>query len=44
MSLWDYARADGRQVSYERIVLPLMSDGLAVDMLLSGMVFDKAFG
>ncbi|MGE5147399.1 MAG: PAS domain-containing protein [Candidatus Eiseniibacteriota bacterium] len=44
VNLWEYARHDGRHVRYERLVLPLSSDGKTVDMLLSGMVFDKAFG
>lgn len=44
LSLWNYVRGDGRHVRYERLVLPLMGDGVTVDMLLSGMVFDKAFG
>ena len=43
-NLWDYARHDGRHVRYERLVLPLSSDGVTIDMLLSGMVFDKAYG
>jgi hypothetical protein len=44
LSLWEYTRDDGRHVRYERLVLPLMGDGATVDMLLSGMVFDKAYG
>jgi hypothetical protein len=43
-SIWEYTRHDGRHVRYERLVLPLMSDGAIVDMLLGGMVFDVAYG
>ena len=44
VSFWNYSRADGRHVRYERLVLPLMGDGVTVDMLFSGMVFDVAYG
>jgi hypothetical protein len=44
VSLWDYSRADGRHVRYERLVLPLMGDGATVDMLFGGMVFDVVYG
>lgn len=43
-STWQYARKDGRTVRYERLVLPLSSDGKQIDMLLGGCVFDWAFG
>jgi hypothetical protein len=41
---WDYTGADGRHVSYERLALPLSSDGQTVDMLFGGIVFDTAYG
>jgi hypothetical protein len=41
---WDYTGADGRHVSYERLALPLSSDGTTVDMLFGGIVFDTAYG
>jgi hypothetical protein len=40
----DYTGTDGRHVSYERMVLPLSSDGETVDMLFGGAVFDSAYG
>jgi hypothetical protein len=41
---WEITRADGRHISYERLAMPLSSDGKTVDMLLGGIVFDKAYG
>lgn len=41
---WDYTGADGRHVSYERLALPLSTDGNTVDMLFGGIVFDSAYG
>jgi hypothetical protein len=41
---WEYTRADGRHVRYERLGLPLMSDGKTVDMLFGGAVFEAAYG
>lgn len=41
---WEYARDDGRHIRYERLALPLSSDGRTVDMLFGGAVFDKAYG
>jgi hypothetical protein len=41
---WAYVRSDGRHVAYERLALPLSSDGKTVDMLFGGCVFDLAFG
>jgi hypothetical protein len=41
---WEYSRADGRHIRYERLALPLSSDGKTVDMLFGGIVFDKAYG
>jgi hypothetical protein len=35
-SRWNYTKYDGRQLSYEHVILPLSSDGRAVDMLLGG--------
>jgi hypothetical protein len=43
-STWEYSRADGRHVRFERLVLPLSSDGETIDMLLGGIVFDTAHG
>jgi hypothetical protein len=40
---WEYVRRDGRYVAYERMVLPLSSDGKTVDMLFGGCVFDHSF-
>lgn len=44
VSVWEYTRDDGRHVRYERLVLPLVSDGATVDMLFGGIVFDVAYG
>lgn len=44
ISDWEYTRGDGRHVRYERLVLPLMADGVTVDMLFVGMAFDVAYG
>jgi hypothetical protein len=41
-STFDYVRRDGRHIRYERLVLPLSSDGNSVDMLFGGCVFDIA--
>jgi len=41
---WSYTGADGRHVGYERLALPLSSDGQTVDMLFGGVVFDSAYG
>lgn len=41
---WDYTRRDGRHLNYERLALPLSSDGKSVDMLFGGIVFDAAYG
>ena len=41
---WDYTGTDGRYVTYERLALPLSSDGETVDMLFGGVVFDAAYG
>lgn len=35
-SRWDYTKQDGRMLRYERLLLPLSSDGRTVDMLLGG--------
>jgi hypothetical protein len=43
-TIWEYTRADGRHVHYERLGLPLMTDGRTVDMLFGGVVFDAAYG
>jgi hypothetical protein len=34
--------ASGRRFAYERLLLPLSADGLRVDMLLGGAVFEEA--
>jgi hypothetical protein len=41
---WEYTREDGRHIRYERLALPLSSDGETVDMLFGGTVFDQAHG
>jgi len=41
---WEYTRNDGRHMRYERLALPLMSDGSKVDMLFGGAVFEAAYG
>jgi hypothetical protein len=41
---WEYTRHDGRHIRYERLALPLSSDGKTVDMLFGGAVFEKAYG
>jgi hypothetical protein len=38
-----FTRGSGRHLSYERMILPLSSDGTAVDMLLGGVCFDEAY-
>jgi len=43
-STWEYTRENGRHVRFERLVLPLSSDGATIDMLLGGIVFDTAHG
>ena len=40
---WEYTRQDGRHIRYERLALPLSSDGKTVDMLFGGVIFDLAF-
>lgn len=42
--MWEYGRADGRHVRYERLALPLSHDGRTVDMLFGGAVFEAAYG
>jgi hypothetical protein len=37
-SRMDYVKDDGRHLSYERLLLPLSSDGRTVDMLVGGAV------
>ena len=36
VSRWNYSKDAGRHVEYERLILPLSSDGRAVDMFLCG--------
>lgn len=43
-AVWDYTRHDGRHIRYERLALPLSSDGKTIDMLFGGVVFDQAYG
>jgi hypothetical protein len=43
-STLEYTRKDGRHIRYERMVLPLSSDGKSIDMLVGGCVFDHAYG
>ncbi len=43
-SMLDYKRKDGHYIRYERMVLPLSSDGKKIDMLIGGCVFDLAHG
>ncbi len=38
---WDYRKHDGRYLKYERIILPLSSDGQKIDMLLCGAHVDE---
>jgi hypothetical protein len=35
-SKWSYTKQSGRQMTYERLILPLSSDGRTVDMFLCG--------
>jgi len=37
---WSFVKDDGRWVAYDRLALPLSSDGLTVDMILAGIVGD----
>jgi hypothetical protein len=39
----EYTRRDGRHVKYERLVLPLSSDGATVDKLLAGFVVEQSY-
>jgi hypothetical protein len=41
-SCYDYQKTDRRWISYERILLPLATDGATVNMLLCGMVMRGA--
>jgi hypothetical protein len=34
---WDFAKDDGRWLTYERLTLPLSQDGKSVNMLLAGV-------
>jgi len=43
-SVKDYNRKDGHHIRYERLVLPLSSDGKTIDMLLGGCIFDVPHG
>jgi hypothetical protein len=38
-----YTTGSGRHLVYERVILPLSSDGETVDMLLGGIRFDEAY-
>jgi len=38
-----FTRGNGRFLAYERLILPLSSDGRSVDMLLGGICFDEAY-
>lgn len=38
-----FTRGSGRFLAYERLILPLASDGKSVDMLLGGICFDEAY-
>ena len=40
----EYTRNDGRHMKYERLVLPLSTDGMTADKLLCGVVAEFAFG
>ena len=37
-SRWNYEKNNGRQLTYERIILPLSADGKSVNMFLCGAV------
>ena len=37
---WQYTKRDGQYLKYERIILPLSSDGHSIDMLLCGACMD----
>lgn len=39
-SRWNYTKHSGRYLNYERLILPLSSDGRAIDMLLCGAHVD----
>jgi hypothetical protein len=41
-SRWTYTKHDGKLLRYERILLPLSSDGKAIDMILGG-AFAEAY-
>ena len=35
---WHFTKKDGRELDYERVILPLSSDGESVDMFLCGAI------
>jgi hypothetical protein len=39
-SRWNYTKHDGQYLKYDRLILPLSSDGCVVDMLLCGAAVD----
>jgi hypothetical protein len=43
LHVWEYTKADGRHIKYERIILPLSSDGRRVDQLLCGYAVHEAY-
>jgi hypothetical protein len=42
-SRWRYTKGNGTMLSYERLLLPLSSDGAAIDMILGGAA-EEPFG
>jgi hypothetical protein len=40
---WDYTKHDGRHLAYERLILPLSSDGRTVDKLLCGVALNGSY-
>jgi hypothetical protein len=43
-SRWRYTKSSGKLVSYERLLMPLSSDGKAVDMILGAVAVEEPFG
>jgi hypothetical protein len=43
LHVWEYTKNDGRHIKYERLILPLSSDGESVDQLLCAYAVLRAY-
>jgi hypothetical protein len=43
LHVWEYTKGDGRHIKYERLILPLSSDGETVDQLLCAYAVLQAY-